>query len=1374
MKRLKKKPINTLSKRIRQTPLHLGISLSLLCSVHHTSLTAATIIVNSTADSGVGTLRAALTAAVAGDNINCSAIAGGTITLASPLPAIAASIIVNNVGAGTVTINESNSFAALTITGGSPASIQKINITNPFNPTDTTVTPAATSFLVATSQLANLDTTGSTTLTSSGLNGTVIVRTGGALNLTSSSTVNAPTPVTVNVGGTLISTGSSITGSINDSGSLTLNSSPVSGTVTLLGAGTLSANGSTTVIGTLAANGTSSATLNTGSQVSGNTTVATGATLTVDASTLNTLDTFGITTLQNAATVTGLATVEAVGTLNATGAGTTIASLTSSGTTNLSSSASVTGNASILAGTTTLTTAAKILGSSTVAALANLSASGTGTTLNTLDTFGTTTLSTGADITGAAIVEVGGTLNASGAGTTIASLASSGTSNLSSSASVTGALSVLAGTTSLTTAASVVGASTVVAGANLSVNGSTLNTLDTFGTTTLTNNAVITGAATVEIGGTLNATNSSLLSSLIDNGTATLSNTPVTGNVTVGSSGNFTGTQAGTILGSLTSSGTSNLNTGASVTGPLLVLGGTTSLTTAAKALGASTVLSGATLTANGLGTTLNTLDTFGTTTLTNAAKITGAAIVEVGGTLNASGVGTTIASLTSAGTSNLSASSSVTGALSVVAGTTNLSTAATVLGASTVLSGANLNVDGVGTTLNTLDTFGTTTLTNGAAITSSAIVEPGGTLNTTNSFLSSLIDNGTATLVNTPVTNNVTVGITGTFTGSGALTTLGSLTSSGTSNLNTNASVLGALLVQSGLTSLQSGSSVAGSTTVSGGGTLSVDASTLNTLDTFGTTNFSNGATAASAMIEPGGRLAGVGTVLGTITNQGVFSPGINGVGTFSSGNYLQQANGTFESVVTPTSAGLSLSNTTAQLSGDLLVDILPIGTYTAPQTYTIVQAANVSGTFSSIALSTPALFQIAYFPTHVDIQLFPVFAMGLSGNGLSAADCFLSATSITPSTPITDQEVVTQALFGLQANEFQFAFNQMQPAQYSALTFVQLTNALSLQRSIFRHSALWKRRENFGGCPYDLPLPKSEGCSDFPENLCTLGRSPCCLTPSAWHGWLDVTGVWQQQTPQDQQYGYHDTSGLLSFGIDGTFDNLSVGLLGAYQVDYLTWDKNVGDATARTGYGGFYAMIEGNHYLVDISALVGYSTYNANRKIRFSSIHRTARGHYNSYEGVAGIGVGSYNTLCGVEWVPYARVDYAYLTQRAFKEKNADSLNLQVRPYNTSLIQTQFGVFFEHTCCLESGLLTPKLDLSYIGQFAVFHKHLRARFESIPTCTFSAQGWNYGRNLFAPTLSLTFFQAGSQLSFELGYTGQFGHRYWNQQGYASLDWKF
>lgn len=271
-----------------------------------------------------------------------------------------------------------------------------------------------------------------------------------------------------------------------------------------------------------------------------------------------------------------------------------------------------------------------------------------------------------------------------------------------------------------------------------------------------------------------------------------------------------------------------------------------------------------------------------------------------------------------------------------------------------------------------------------------------------------------------------------------------------------------------------------------------------------------------------------------------------------------------------------------------------------------------------------------------------------------------------------------------------------------------------------------------------------------------------------------MDLTGVWQQQKCADRQFGFRDRSGIFSIGFDGRYDTTTLGVFGAYQMDQLNWDRNAGSGVMRTGYGGLYAMYINENFLVDISGLVGYTTYSTKRRIQFSSIRRTAAASFHSYEGVAGIGLGSYNTLCGVEWVPYGRVDYAYLTQKAFNERQAESLNLRVNTYNTSLVQAEFGVFFEKTCNLLSGLITPKLNLSYIGQFAVLHKHINARFTSIPSCIFPVRGWNYGRNLFAPTLAITYFSPCYQIAFELGYAAQVGRRYWNQQACASLDWKF
>ena len=183
----------------------------------------------------------------------------------------------------------------------------------------------------------------------------------------------------------------------------------------------------------------------------------------------------------------------------------------------------------------------------------------------------------------------------------------------------------------------------------------------------------------------------------------------------------------------------------------------------------------------------------------------------------------------------------------------------------------ANLDTSGTLTvdnsTLNTLDTTGTTTLQNHAIVTGMTTVEVGGTLMATSSTLDSLLINGTATLIDTPTSGPITVGPTGTFTGSGIGTIIPSLVSSGTSTFQSNAILVGTLSVLAGTTTLQSSALVMHSTTVSAEAALTVNNAIIGTLDTFGNTMINNDALLISAMIEPSGTLSGIGVVLESST---------------------------------------------------------------------------------------------------------------------------------------------------------------------------------------------------------------------------------------------------------------------------------------------------------------------------------------------------------------------------------------------------------------------------------------------------------------------------------------------------------------------------
>ncbi|NGX44454.1 MAG: hypothetical protein K1060chlam3_00621, partial [Candidatus Anoxychlamydiales bacterium] len=91
---------------------------------------AATITVTDNSDSGAGTLRAALTAPVAGETIEFSLLAGSTtISLASALPSIAVNLTIDGTNtAGRVTINGQGQAPGFFITAGT-VSISELNMT---------------------------------------------------------------------------------------------------------------------------------------------------------------------------------------------------------------------------------------------------------------------------------------------------------------------------------------------------------------------------------------------------------------------------------------------------------------------------------------------------------------------------------------------------------------------------------------------------------------------------------------------------------------------------------------------------------------------------------------------------------------------------------------------------------------------------------------------------------------------------------------------------------------------------------------------------------------------------------------------------------------------------------------------------------------------------------------------------------------------------------------------------------------------------------------------------------------------------------------------------------------------------------------------
>ncbi len=94
------------------------------------AFSANTYTVNSTADTNTsGTLRHGILVSSAGDTIDCSGIAGQTITLTSSLPAINYNVTITTLSGGAATISGANMYQAFSIASGT-VTLQNLTITS--------------------------------------------------------------------------------------------------------------------------------------------------------------------------------------------------------------------------------------------------------------------------------------------------------------------------------------------------------------------------------------------------------------------------------------------------------------------------------------------------------------------------------------------------------------------------------------------------------------------------------------------------------------------------------------------------------------------------------------------------------------------------------------------------------------------------------------------------------------------------------------------------------------------------------------------------------------------------------------------------------------------------------------------------------------------------------------------------------------------------------------------------------------------------------------------------------------------------------------------------------------------------------------------
>ncbi len=689
----------------------------------------------------------------------------------------------------------------------------------------------------------------------------------------------------------------------------------------------------------------------------------------------------------------------------------------------------------------------------------------------------------------------------------------------------------------------------------------------------------------------------------------------------------------------------------------------------------------------------------------------------------------------------------------SVAGGIIDLATGGGVLAVTTSMVDAVAGViQGVGG----LTIQGTSTLIASAANTyEGQTTVSGGTFQVTGSIISP-VDVATAGAIfdvqNSFTINNLT-GVAGGIVnlGAGDVLTL----SPGSGTFAGTIQGTGSLVKAGGGTTTLSGINTYSGTTTVSGGTLRVNGSLTNSTTT----------------VNAGGNLSGTGTVQ-TVINNGKVSPG-GSIGTLNIvGNYTQNPGSSLEIELNPIAADLLNITGTATINPGATLELRPtFGSYAAGTSFIVLQAASVTGTFSTVTTTNPAAaFQVIYNPTNIQLLLgsavivtgFESILAGRGGIGANEiAICFDNAVA-TEGSDLFDVLLALSSL-GTDQKALIKAFKQMEPNLFGALALAQENNSERIRNTIShriqdmhlltcRDPWLEQNDEEDND---DIRLPYSN-----PKN----------------HYWVEPFGDFGKQSHTPNQNGYHANSVGLATGYDYEFShNLYVGGMLGYTHTHLKWTNEAGRGNLNSIYGGMYGFWSNQRFRVDVAFLAGWTGYDASRKIEFSTIERTAKNDHGGYELISTVGAEYDIPVSKNHVVPFARLDYVFLHQSQFKEHGAKSLNLNVQDKSYDLLRTEVGLSWYGCFERQDVKFIPEAKLSYVNESRFNNRQLQASFFDELECGFTSNILNPQRNMVAPGLGLTIYFTEIDFDFAVRYEAEIEQsNYWDQEVSVHLNKQF
>lgn len=489
------------------------------------------------------------------------------------------------------------------------------------------------------------------------------------------------------------------------------------------------------------------------------------------------------------------------------------------------------------------------------------------------------------------------------------------------------------------------------------------------------------------------------------------------------------------------------------------------------------------------------------------------------------------------------------------------------------------------------------------------------------------------------------------------------------------------------------------------------------------------------------------------------IISPG-NSIGSITASDINLLPTSTYEVEIDQTSCDRLIATNSISIDHALL-NVLPLSSALDPNfPYEIITSDTpVSGTFENDIFFANASITgtLSYNDGGNNVKLnlsrddfiLTIEDVAKSTSNISSLSNYLD--SLDPVVG-SDLDNTFNVLIVLPADDMADAMNQLHPGLYEGLALTQESNGFNISKIIQKRS------------------------DEFYQNCCV--RNVCCKKKFSL--WADPYGSFLIQDNHKQLIGFDSNSAGVILGFDWMIKrNLYLGIAGAYSFSDIDWKHSYGDGNINSYYGSLYSSYYYKCFFINASLLGAFNDFKAKRNVYFSTldsssiIERSAKSNHSGAEFLAHLNTGFIYKLSLFEIRPFISGDYLYLKEDAFKEKGADSLNLEVRKSEHNVYRAEVGLNFGDCSIYCRNKIMLDLKLSYIKEIRTKGKFLTSNLVNQPN-SFDVKMLKPNRNIVSPGASVTTHFCCDRGTFAIRYDGEFSKKYRNNLVNLELGWQF